>query len=239
MTLAFRDIARSTDEHTGIFSLIPISGVGHKAPIINLKSHSAILCCLFLSNINSFTFDYVLRNKIGGVSLSFFILKQLPTLLPETYNSNLIRLIAPQAIELTYTAWDHKPFAEDVLIEIGPEKWSEWFPDNPLVEGVPQPFKWDEERRLQLRCELDAIYSHLYGISKDDLEYILGTFPIVKRKDESKYGIYKTKDLILDYYDKYLGLVEPVNKETKSAIIGYSEGHKGLVKPVNRGMKIV
>ncbi|WP_229392057.1 hypothetical protein [Methanosarcina sp. DH2] len=71
------------------------------------------------------------------------------------------------------------------------------------MEGVPQPFKWDEERRLNLRCELDAVYAHLYGISKDDLDYILRTFPIVKRKDEAKYGVYRTKDLIMEYYAKY------------------------------------
>ncbi len=101
-----------------------------------------------------------------------------------------------------------KPFAEDVLEEIGTEKWNEWFPENPLVDGIPQPFRWDEERRLQLRCELDAVYAHLYGISKDDLDYILGTFPIVKRKDEGKYGVYRTRDLILKYYEKYEGIVK-------------------------------
>lgn len=62
------------------------------------------------------------------------------------------------------------------------------------MDGVPQPFKWDEERRLQLRCELDTVYAHLY--------YILGTFPIVKRKDDVKYEVYRTKDLILEYYEK-------------------------------------
>jgi len=73
------------------------------------------------------------------------------------------------------------------------------------VDGIPQPFRWDEERRLQLRCELDAVYAHLYGISGDDLDYILGTFPIVKRKDEGKYGTYRTRNLIMEYYEKYKG----------------------------------
>jgi hypothetical protein len=34
-----------------------------------------------------------------------------------------------------------------------------------------------------MRCELDAVYFHLYGISKEDVDYIMDTFPIVKRKD--------------------------------------------------------
>jgi hypothetical protein len=84
--------------------------------------------------------------------------------------------------ELTYTAWDMEPFARD-LGDDGP------------------PFRWDEERRALLRAELDAAYFHLYGIERDDVDYILDAFPIVKRKDEAKFGEYRTKRLILEIYD--------------------------------------
>ena len=206
--IAFRDISNSTNERTGIFSLIPFSGVSNKAPLTILKNANMASCCLFLSCVNSIPFDYILRKKMGGTSLNYFIVKQLPVLLSDMYSSNLRSIIIPRAIELTYTAWDLKPFAEDILEEIGSEKWNEWFPENQLVDGVPQPFRWDEERRLQLRCELDAVYAHLYGISNDDLDYILGTFPIVKKKDEAKYGTYRTRDLIMEYYEKYEGEVK-------------------------------
>jgi hypothetical protein len=63
------------------------------------------------------------------------------------------------------------------------------------------PFRWDEERRFLLRCELDAAYFHIYGIGRDDVDYILETFPIVKRKDEQAHGEYRTKRVILDIYD--------------------------------------
>lgn len=62
---------------------------------------------------------------------------------------------------------------------------------------------WDEERRAQLRAQLDAIYFHLYEIERDDVEYIMSTFPIVERKDREAYGTYRTCDLILGYYDAY------------------------------------
>ena len=45
------------------------------------------------------------------------------------------------------------------------------------------PFRWDVERRAQLRAELDACFFHLYGLDRDDTEYVLGTFPIANRKD--------------------------------------------------------
>ena len=46
-------------------------------------------------------------------------------------------------------------------------------PPVPLGRGAP----------LLLRAELDAAFFHLYGIDRDDVDYIMETFPIVKRKD--------------------------------------------------------
>lgn len=64
------------------------------------------------------------------------------------------------------------------------------------------PFRWDEDRRRHIRAELDAFFFHLYGIGRADTAYILDTFPIVRRKDEARYGGYRTKDLILTAYDQ-------------------------------------
>jgi hypothetical protein len=85
-------------------------------------------------------------------------------------------------MELTYTAWDLQPFARDCGYD-GP------------------PFLWNEERRFLLRCELDAAYFHLYEVARDDADYILETFPIVKRKDIARHGEYRTKRVILEMYD--------------------------------------
>ena len=84
------------------------------------------------------------------------------------------------------------------------------------------PFRWDEERRFLLRCELDAAFFHLYlgpesewrqqpaaltqafPSPRDAVSYIMDTFPIVKRKDEAKFnGDYRTKRTILEIYDAF------------------------------------
>jgi len=65
------------------------------------------------------------------------------------------------------------------------------------------PFQWDEERRLHLRCQLDALFFLLYGLSHGDAGDILDTFPIVRRLDNTKYGRYRTKELILAYHNAY------------------------------------
>ena len=50
------------------------------------------------------------------------------------------------------------------------------------------PFNWDEEKR-RLKCELDAIFAHMYQLDLEDLEWILdapapcASFPRLKRND--------------------------------------------------------
>jgi hypothetical protein len=85
-------------------------------------------------------------------------------------------------LELTYTSWDLEPFARDCGYN-GP------------------PFHWDETRRFHLRCELDAAFFHLYGMVRNDVNYIMDTFPIVRKEDERRYNEYRTKRVILEIYD--------------------------------------
>jgi hypothetical protein len=179
--LVWRDVARSTDEHACIATIIPKVAASRKCPALGFKSSTTPT--VLLANLNSFIFDYAARQKIGAISLSYFILKQLPVLPPETYESAQLTFIKQRVLELTYTAWDLEPFAKD------------------CGYGGP-PFRWDEERRFLLRGELDAAYFHLYGIERDDVDYIMETFPIVKRKDEKQFGDYLTKRIILEIYDE-------------------------------------
>jgi hypothetical protein len=91
--------------------------------------------------------------------------------------------LSPRVLELAYVTWDLEPFGRDLGLN-GP------------------PFRWDSKRRFLLRCELDAAFFHLYGISRDDVDYIMETFPIVRRNDEKKHGVYRTKLTILNVYDR-------------------------------------
>ena len=75
------------------------------------------------------------------------------------------------------------------------------------------PFIWDEEERRHLRARLDALYFHLYGISREDADYILSTFPIIKREDEKEFKTYRTRDLVLGY----MNALEAGDTESKVA----------------------
>jgi hypothetical protein len=176
--LGFRDIARSTDERTALFSVLPPAGVGNKLPIVSLTNSPA----LFMANAAAYVFDYVVRQKLGGTTMNFFYVQQFAMLPPSAYTQGNHAFIRARVLELTYTARDICGFASD-------------------LGYTGAPFHWNPERRFLIRCELDALYFHLYGISREDACYILDTFPIVRRKDEAEHGEYRTQRLILELYD--------------------------------------
>ena len=185
--LAFKDITASTNVRTMIAAMIPQVGCGHTLPVIlplenRLNAQDA--ACL-LANFNSFGFDYIARQKVQATHLTWFIVEQLPVIAPEDYNrrfgDRIARdIVTDHVLRLTFTAHDMAPFARD------------------LVYDCP-PFVWDEEERRHLRAKLDALYFHLYGLSREDAGYILDTFPIVCREDKKAFGRYRTREMILAY----------------------------------------
>ncbi|MFJ5542696.1 Eco57I restriction-modification methylase domain-containing protein [Micromonospora chalcea] len=187
--LGWRDITNIWNERTVISAVIPKAAVGNKFPIGMTSVRPACL----QANLSAFVLDYVVRQKMTGTSLVYFILKQLPVLPPERYDGpvpwdpdggTLGEWVTVRVLELTYTAYDLAPYARDLGYD-------------------GRPFRWDPARRELLRAELDAAYFHLYGIDRDDVDYIMDTFKVVRQKDEAAHGEYRTKRLILDRYDLF------------------------------------
>lgn len=179
--LAFRNVTNATNERTAIFSVVPRVGVGHSAPLV--FSLNKLAGPLLTANMATHVFDYAVRQKLGGTNMTFGYVQQYPVLSPENYSEEDVRFICARSLELLHTSWEVQPMADELGASTG-------------------PFVWDDDRRFWLRAELDALYFHLYGISRDDVEYIMETFPIVKRKDEEEHGCYRTKLAILEVYDE-------------------------------------
>ena len=57
----------------------------------------------------------------------------------------------------------------------------------------------ERQQRRHLRARLDALYFHLYGLDRDDADYVLSTFPIICCEDQAQFNRYRTKELILAY----------------------------------------
>ena len=185
-SISARHIVRPTDVRTIISSVVPRAGFGHSMfLLLPDDKFEATDVCLVVGNLNTVCFDYVARQKIGGTNLSWYIVEQLPVIAGDDYgrqfgNTTARELVRDHVLRLTYTSHDMAPFARDLG-----------------YSGAP--FTWDEEERRHLRARLDALYFHLYGLSREDAGYVLGTFPIVQKHDQSQFGRYRTRDLILAY----------------------------------------
>jgi hypothetical protein len=225
--LAVTKVTSATNARTFVAAILPRfpSTDSSFAMLLTSDAATAAASACFCGNVCSFVFDYVARQKLGGVNMLSFIQKQLPVLPPATYAKTwpwrsdskpgiaIEKFLLSRVVELTYTAWDLEAFALDCGYS-GP------------------PFRWNEERRFLLQCELDAAYFHLYlGSSsewgtdssqlfevfptpRDAVDYIMETFLIVKRKDIARTeekdasgtttteGHYITKEAILEIYDE-------------------------------------
>ena len=185
-TIAYRRIARATDVRTMIVAAVPKIGLGDSAFILMPEDNfSAADACLVIANLNSYCFDQVTRHKLPGTNLSWFIVEQLPVIAAVDYDRQFGRttardLVCNHVLRLTYTANDMASFARDLGYS-GP------------------PFVWNQEKRRHLRARLDALYFHLYDLSREEASYVLDTFPIVRRDDETQFGNYRTKRMILAY----------------------------------------
>lgn len=195
--IGFRGITNATNERSFISSVIPSVGVGNSMPVIH-SSHSSYLQAALIGNFSSLCLDFVVRQKIGGTNLNFFIVKQFPVLPPNTYKQHDFDFIVPRVLELAYTAYDLTPFARD------------------LGFGG-RPFNWNSERRALLRAELDAYYAKLYGLTRDELRYILSpadvygvdypteTFRGLENNETRHFGDYRTRRLVLEAWDQLAG----------------------------------
>jgi hypothetical protein len=207
--LGWRRIARSTDERTVIAAVIPRGGAGDNLFLYLARHGDTWLVPAMLA---SFALDFCARQKLGGTNLNFYVLEQLPFIEPQDFRrpcpwspaETLADWIRPRVLELTYTAWDLEAFARDLGYH-GP------------------PFHYDPERRARLRAELDACFFYLYLGTPEEwereatpelralfptpraaVEYILEQFPILRRRDEERFGEYRTKRMILEIYDQML-----------------------------------
>lgn len=177
--LVWRDVCRSTDERTVIASIVPRVGVGHTCQLLMPGRGSA---AVLLANLNSLVLDYVARQKVGGIHLTYNYLEQLPIVPPEAYEGP-----APWQPEMTLRTW-----IEARVMELTCTSHSV------AAFGNDRTFPWDPQRRALLKAELDAAFCILYGLSDAQVRHVLSTFPILKRKEQARHGEYRTGRLVLE-----------------------------------------
>lgn len=158
--VSFMRIGSATNTRSMYAALVGDMPCGEAVPVLqpavkDVKNMLSITTCL-----NSFTYDYALRCRLGGINLSYFILAETPLLPPSRLlftpcaqlagRLNLIMLsFAPQWLEL-----------RAAYPELGRQHWR-------------RLWAITEYERLRLRCILDAIIAELYGLEYGDFAWIL------------------------------------------------------------------
>ena len=149
---------------------IPWSAVTNHFVLALTKQKPLRECCL-LANLNSMAYDFVARQKIGGITLNFFIVEQLPTLPPDAYDERcpwdrkqtLADWISSRVLKLSCTADDMKPLAKACGMK-------------------PPVHQWNQDERNLLLAELDAAFFILYGVDREDMIYMLTAFQGTRSK---------------------------------------------------------
>jgi hypothetical protein len=164
--LCYKDVTSPTNRRTMIAAMIPRAAVVNSAPLVltgeEIGPRRAL--CL-LANLNSLALDYVARQKVGGIHLNYFIVNQLPLFGPERYEERcpwnkrqkLEKWISDRVLRLSCTADDMRPLGTAAGFD-------------------PPVHRWNPAERVELLAELDAAFFLLYGLGREDVEYVLGTF---------------------------------------------------------------
>ncbi|MCE6967196.1 Eco57I restriction-modification methylase domain-containing protein [Cereibacter sphaeroides] len=193
----WRNITNVTNERTVISSIFPRVAVGHSTPLA-FTPKSAECVATFAANFTSLVFDYIARQKMGGTNLTFSYVNQFPVFPPSDFSGGSLNFVSSRVLELTYTSHAMRPWAED-------------------LGYTGAPFAFDPDRRALLRAELDAFFARKYGLTKDELRYILDpkavkgdaypseTFRGLQANEMTRYGEYRTQRLVLEAFDRLTG----------------------------------
>ena len=217
-----RKITRSTDERTLVGGVLPFSAAGDSLQVWTTDHEQAVLLPAATSCLAC---DFAARFKVGGINLNFFVAEQMPILPPEVFDrqvpwgtrETIREWLLPRVLELTYTDWDLAPFATDCGW-VGPpfrrddtRRFLLRCELNAAFFHLYLPAEAEGDWRTTCRsngCPRDETPEQLAHLRsrfpkpRDALAYIMDTFAIVRRKDEGTYGKYRTKQVILEIYDK-------------------------------------
>jgi hypothetical protein len=143
--VAFMDITAATNARTMIATALPPLPCGNSAPIL-LSAYSPISLSMVL---NSYAYDFAARARCGGLHLNYFVVEETPLVSPLSMTPAL-----PWGV-----AFSSAPALAQLVLEAAPALRL-----RPAITS---------HERLRVRCILDAFVAALYGLSREDLRWIL------------------------------------------------------------------
>lgn len=180
----WRDLGPS--ERSLVGTIIPRSAAGHKAPLM-ICDHSPADRVILATVLSSLAADYAVRQKTNA--MTFFVMEQAAVLSRKYLSEPVAWLgdaasdwLLPRALELFYTNDELYALCED-------------------LGRTHPPFLWNEERRYIIQAEIDAAMFHLYRLNREQVDWALDSFTVLRKYEERDHNEFRTKRLVLAAYD--------------------------------------
>jgi hypothetical protein len=188
--LGFCDITSPTNERSLVAALIPVNVLcGHSVPTIVFGDGEDWFYPVWLAIANSFAMDWVVRQKVQ-LHMTYTVMDTLP--FPRlARNHRLVGELGKLVLQLICCGSEMVPFwnaraAEGCVV--------------PVPADGPSPGIEDASERLKLRARIDAIVGRdVFGLSSDEMTYVLDTFPIWREREQVEFGEFRTRRLILEH----------------------------------------
>lgn len=170
-SFAAREVTNSTNERTVIATAVPRQAILHTAWVFDLKKLTSRQSLCALSILNSLVYDFTARQKISTSHLSKYTWEQLPFYPPTRLYDEIGPSLIPKILELILTAKDMIDVADDVF-----------------YPGAP--FRWDDDRRHEISCEINAQLFHTYLRSDKNGGWMPATVENGSLRDETKSDLH-------------------------------------------------
>ncbi|MBM7067577.1 hypothetical protein [Actibacterium sp. 188UL27-1] len=183
-SFSWRDVGPS--ERTFVGTAIPRTAAGDTAYLL-CPGRSAEENVALVGILGSLVCDYAARQKSNR--MKYFVVEQIPAIAPDVLSSNFDFLgcsagdfLTKRVLELCYTNEEMIGLARD-------------------LQHHSLPYRWVPARREVLQAEVDGALMHLYGLSRDQADWLLDSFTVLRKYEERDHGEFRTKRLVLEAYD--------------------------------------
>lgn len=199
--LGIRAVSGNVNERTLVSTVIPknvFCGNSILSNIEGFQNYAEILFCVAM--LDSFVIDWVIRQKVT-TNINMFYIYQLP--IPRiTADEPFFDDIVTRAAKLICTTAE---FA-DLWNEVMETPWT------------PECGATDEAERNRLRAELDGMIANIYGLTYEEFEYILSTFPLAPQAQ---------KDAALECFQTFKEQADHTTEESQhwKALIAQGESN--------------
>ena len=160
--VGFMGISSATNSRTMVSAVVCDFPCGNAVPVLRVGAGGNLFGCLTLSAVlNSFAYDFALRRRCGGINLNWFVIEE--TSIPKVSDELSGDFLAHHVTRLTFT---HPMFTLE---------WLHLRQNVQGLDGTPWMSHWaiTVNERLRTRCMIEAVVAELYGLSLEDMQFIL------------------------------------------------------------------